>query len=385
MKNYDKFIGLIAAAGLGQRLGADKPKQFLPLAGRPLLAWSAEAMEKTEEIAEIIVICPAGREEEARSCLKRASKPCHIIRGGPSRQESVALGLDLAQELGYGWVVIHDAARPFARPELFRRVMAQARRHGAALAAWPCSDTVKTADQEANVKSTLPREQIWLAQTPQAFALPLLKAAAELSEGLVCSDEAALLELNRQKVKLVAAPRANFKITAPEDWISAQQLLCRPRIGFGFDAHRLIPDRRLILGGVAVDYHLGLQGHSDADVLTHALMDALLAAAGLGDIGLHFPDHDPAYAGISSLKLLAAVKLKLAGYEIQQINALIMAQAPKMAPHIPAMRANWALTLATGEERINIAATTTEGMGYIGKGEGMAAQAQVMLMENSIF
>jgi 2-C-methyl-D-erythritol 2,4-cyclodiphosphate synthase len=184
---------------------------------------------------------------------------------------------------------------------------------------------------------------------------------------------------------MYSAAASCWRLTTKEDCILVQQLLCRPKIGFGFDAHQLIPDRRLIVGGVTIDYHLGLNGHSDADVLTHALMDALLAAAGLGDIGAHFPDHDPAYAGISSLKLLAMVKLKLAGYEIQQINALIIAQEPKMAPHIPAMRANWALTLATAEERINIAATTTEGMGYIGRGEGMAAQAQVMLMENLSF
>jgi 2-C-methyl-D-erythritol 4-phosphate cytidylyltransferase/2-C-methyl-D-erythritol 2,4-cyclodiphosphate synthase len=388
MERKDKFIGILAAAGSGRRLAAGRPKQFLCLAGRPLLAWPAEIMAGLEEIAELIITCPEGREELTRACLGEAArkKPCHIIQGGLSRQESVTLALEQAELKGYGWVVIHDAARPFTQPGLFCQVMAQARSGGAALAAWPSSDTIKEADQEGRVKSTLDRETIWLAQTPQAFALlPLLQALRSRPAGLVYTDEAALWEMSGRALQLVAGPRSNFKITTEDDWNLAQRLSYQPRIGFGFDAHRLVAGRPLIVGGVLIAHPRGLQGHSDADVLTHALMDALLAAASLGDIGAHFPDQAPAYANISSLKLLEMVKSKLTGYEIQQINALIVAQSPKMAPHIPAMRANWAAVLSLAAERINIAATTTEGMGYAGRGEGIAAQAQVLLKEKSSF
>jgi 2-C-methyl-D-erythritol 4-phosphate cytidylyltransferase/2-C-methyl-D-erythritol 2,4-cyclodiphosphate synthase len=387
MAKKDKFIGILAAAGAGSRLGGGEAKQFLTLGARPLLAWAAQTMAQTEEISEIIITCPEGAQARTRACLgETVKKPCYIIKGGASRQESVALALERAEDLGYGWVVIHDAARPFTRPELFCQVMSQARQSGAALAAWPSSDTIKAADQADWVQDTLPRERIWLAQTPQAFALPpLLRALRSLPAGLVCTDEAALWAKDGGKAKLVAAPRSNFKITTMDDWNLAKRLVCQPKIGFGFDAHCLQPGRPLVLGGVIIDHPRGLQGHSDADVLTHALMDALLAAAGLGDIGIHFPDHDPAYAGISSLELLRMVKLKLTGYEIEQVNALIMAQSPKMSPHIPAMRANWAAVLALQEARINIAATTTEGLGYIGREEGIAAQAQVLLQDEASF
>lgn len=379
LSESDKFVALVAAAGSGMRMGLNSPKQFAPLNRHTVLAEVCSVLQEVEQIDAIIIISPPGWdiEREYASCFAKVRK---VVNGGATRQESVANGLAVARAMGYGWVVIHDAARPFAGPALFNAVMAAARAHGAAVAAWPCSDTVKRADKDLFVKATLPREEIWLAQTPQAFNLKLLLEASLAADAMPpFTDEAALLEHLQKKVKLVPAPRYNFKITTMEDLQLARKIISSPRIGLGFDAHRLTPGRDLVLAGVKIDYELGLHGHSDADVLTHALMDALLSAAGLGDIGRHFPDTDPAYDGISSIALLRQVKQKLEGFTIGQVNAVLMAQKPKIAPYIPAMQANWASALDLDAGMINIAATTTEGLGFIGRGEGMAAQAQVML------
>lgn len=376
----NEFIALVAAGGAGTRLGAAQPKQFLSLGGRSLLARVCGSLAQVDNIAEIVVIHPPGQQPQGLSL----NMPLTFITGGATRTASVQNGLAYAKAHGYHWVLIHDAARPFTRPQLFNQVMAQAREHGAAIAAWPSSDTVKRAGAEGFVAATLAREHIWLAQTPQAFKLaPLMDALAKAPRGLSFTDEAGLLEHLGHKVKLVAAARGNFKITTSEDWQMAKELCAWPRIGLGFDVHALTPGRGLILAGVEVPYHLGLAGHSDADVLTHALMDALLSAAGLGDIGRHFPDSDQAYAGISSLSLLRKVLALLTGegFKPVQVNAVLMAQAPKIAPYVEAMRANWATALALPLSLVNIAATTTEKLGFIGQGQGMAAQAQAMLQE----
>lgn len=373
------FAALVAAAGSGTRLAAHMPKQFLKLEGLSLLGRVCQLLQKVEQVGALIVICPPGMlEQVSREHIEplKLAKPVYLVEGGQTRQQSVRNGLKQAATLGYEWVVIHDAARPFASARLFSQVMDEALLHGAALAAWPSSDTVKI-QQDGQVR-TVPRENVWLAQTPQAFRLDWLEEALAGADTLA-SDEAQLLEASGKPVKLVAGPRCNFKITTGEDWQMAQSLSALPHIGQGYDVHAFKPGRPLILAGVRMDYHLGLDGHSDADVLTHALMDALLAAAGLGDIGRHFPDSDCQWKNADSLKLLKQVQAMLADYNIVQVSAVLLAEAPKIAPFIPAMQANWAGILGLTPDRINIAATTSEGLGFVGRGEGMAAKALAML------
>jgi 2-C-methyl-D-erythritol 2,4-cyclodiphosphate synthase len=240
---------------------------------------------------------------------------------------------------------------------------------------------VKKAGLAQKVQATLDRGDLWLAQTPQAFDLELLIKAQERAkaQGLVATDEAGLMEAMGHEVRLVNGSRGNIKITTPEDLDLARAMLggARARSGQGLDVHRLVPGRPLILGGVRLDYELGLLGHSDADVLTHAVMDALLAAAGLGDIGGLFPDSDPAFKNADSLELLGRVRERLAreGWAPAQVSVTLMAQRPKIAPHAPAMRRNLARALGLPEGAVNVAATTSEGLGFAGRGEGMAALA----------
>ena len=313
------------------------------------------------------------------------------MTGGRKRQDSAARGVEAVARRGARWVLVHAAARPLARPELFSRVLAAARRTGAAAAAAPCVDTVKESDDGRLVKATLDRSRLWLAQTPQGFRVDLLRRAQEraAAEGYIATDEAGLMEWQGHDVELVSSDRGNLKITAPEDLELARGRLGADadrarRMGQGLDAHRLVPDRPLILGGVEIDHELGLMGHSDADVLTHAVMDALLAAVGLGDIGGMFPDSDPAFKGADSLALLDRVVERLAarGWRPAQVSATLMAQRPRLAPYMEAMRANLAGRLGLKPELVNLAATTAEGMGFTGRGEGMAAMALAVIAPN---
>jgi 2-C-methyl-D-erythritol 4-phosphate cytidylyltransferase/2-C-methyl-D-erythritol 2,4-cyclodiphosphate synthase len=372
----DEYIAIIAAAGNGSRMKSGIPKQFMDINGRSLLWRVCSLIQKIDAIKAGIVMCAPAWERHTIEIVSEFPKIIRVVIGGSTRSESIAKGLMVVKEFGYKWVVVHDAARPFATPELFEQVMKEAKIYGAALAAWPSSDTVKQGDALAEV--SLPREKIWLAQTPQAFAVDLLQ---NTDIYIQTTDEAELLERAGYKPKLVAAPRSNFKITNSEDLALARRIFnTPPKIGVGFDVHPLKSGRYLILAGVTLDYHLGLDGHSDADVLTHALMDALLSAAGMGDCGRHFPDNNQIYKDINSLKLLAQVRQMLGSYNIQQINAVLIAQAPKIAPYVPQMRHNWANVLNIDAAAINIAATTTEGLGFVGRHEGMAAQVQALIL-----
>jgi 2-C-methyl-D-erythritol 4-phosphate cytidylyltransferase/2-C-methyl-D-erythritol 2,4-cyclodiphosphate synthase len=248
----------------------------------------------------------------------------------------------------------------------------------------PVADTLKRASAEGDVLATVDREGLWGAQTPQGFRTGLLLAAyaRAMREDWQVTDDAAVVERAGHRVRLVEGEAVNFKITRPEDLALAERLLAgSSRSGFGYDVHRLVPDRALVLGGVTIPHTHGLLGHSDADVLTHAVMDALLGAAALGDIGGHFPDTDAQYRGISSLALLAVVveKVAAAGFAPINIDVTVAAQAPKLAPHIPAMRGQLASVLGLPLEGVSIKATTTEGLGFVGTGEGMAAYATVSL------
>ena len=382
---------VVPAAGAGKRMGGYRAKQFLRLAGRPILSRTLAVLERVPAVAGTVVALPADSLDDARrECLEPFgfAKPVILVPGGKERQDSVAAGVAEAVERGADMLVIHDAVRPLATPELFGRVLAAANEHGAAAAGWPAVDTVKRADHKGRVLETLDRSELWLVQTPQAFQREVLLPALERgqAENFYATDECGLVERFGGEVRMVKGEAHNMKITRPEDLTLAEALVGGPRLrmGQGLDVHRLAQGRPLILGGVRLDFELGLAGHSDADVLTHAVMDALLAAAGLGDIGRLFPDTDPAYAGANSIALLARVTALLAeqGLRPAQVSVTLAAQRPKIAPHAAAMAANLAKAMGLAPEMVNVAATTSEGLGFTGRGEGMAAMASAVLESN---
>jgi 2-C-methyl-D-erythritol 4-phosphate cytidylyltransferase/2-C-methyl-D-erythritol 2,4-cyclodiphosphate synthase len=283
-------------------------------------------------------------------------------------------------------VLVHDAARPFAPPGLVRRVAEVAARDGAALAAQRATDTVKRAaglEDEPRVAATLDRRELWLAQTPQGFRREILVAAYAAAgvEASAATDESGLVERLGAPVTLVPGGPGNFKITSPEDVERARALTELPfATGVGYDTHRFEPGRRLILGGVEHDGD-GLLGHSDADVCAHAIGDAILGAAGLGDLGTHFPDTDPRWKGVSSLVLLREISALAAqqGWRLGNADVTLAAKRPKIAPRAEEMRKRLAEALGVAPAQVNVKATTGEGMGFVGRGEGIAAHAVVLL------
>lgn len=374
---------IIPAAGTGARLCNAERKAWVPLAGRPLLSYALETFRRHPAVAEVILVVAADDIDRARGLL--AAGPSRVtekaVVGGDARRDSVWRGLEEVSA-GTDIVLIHDAARPFLTPRLIDACLEAVRRYGAALVAQPVADTLKRATREGDVAATVDRRELWGAQTPQGARTALLVDAYRraIAEDWPVTDDAGVLERAGHRVHLVEGEAMNFKVTRPEDLVLAERLVTGvPRTGFGYDVHRLAPERALVLGGVPIPYALGLDGHSDADVLTHAIMDALLGAAGLGDIGQHFPDSDPQYRGISSLALLRVVATLLGdhGFAVYNIDSTLVAQAPRVAPYIPAMREALAAAMGIPSLRVSVKATTTEGLGFTGTGEGMAAYATV--------
>lgn len=378
---------IIAAAGQGKRMASRVNKVLLPLHGRPVLAHSLFAACQAEAVTNIFITAAEEEIDTMEALVKDLNLPlpCQVIAGGSERQYSIANALKAVPDK-INIVVVHDGARPLAGAELFNKVIAAARQHRAAIAAVPVKDTIKTADTDGWVTATPERRTLWSVQTPQAFDHKLLstayRQAAEAS--YLGTDDASLVERLGESVKIVEGHYQNIKITTPEDLGFAESLVTQQqeamamiRTGIGYDVHRLVPERKLILGGVDIPYSLGLDGHSDADVLLHAIKDALLGAAALGDIGRHFPDTDGRYKGVSSLSLLAEVRQILSenGYAVHNIDATIVAQKPKLAPYIAQMNTNIASVLGLAVNQVNVKATTTEGLGFAGQGEGMAAYA----------
>ena len=382
-------VMLVAAAGSSTRMGC--PKQTIPLGGEPVLLHTLRALESAAAVDGVVLIA---RPEDAQSFAALAQengirKLLAVVPGGASRQQSVERGLAaLPPETAF--VGIHDGARPLISAALIDAVVAAARETGAAAAAIPVRDTLKRADAAGTVTATVEREGLWRVQTPQVFdrqryvrALAAAKAA-----GQEYTDDCQLLEAAGQPVQLVPGEETNLKLTAPADVPLAQAILQQRkggenamRIGHGYDVHRLVAGRPLILGGVTVPFERGLLGHSDADVLTHAVMDALLGAAALGDIGGLFPDTDPVYAGADSIGLLARVidRLRQAGYAPVNIDATVLAQQPKLKPHIPAMRERLAAACGLPVTAVSVKATTEEGLGFTGTLEGIAAHAVCLI------
>ncbi len=377
------FGVIIPAAGFGSRMGAQQPKQFLSLAGMPILVHTLRVFLDHPLLSVLVVVLPPDQLQFGQDVLRPylSSEKLLFTTGGPTRQDSVYNGLQTLPAT-VARLLVHDGARPLVSAAIIDRCLAGIEQHGAVIAAVPVKDTLKEVADNL-ISRTIDRAQLWQAQTPQGMQRELLEQAYKQASSFCGTDEASLLQHAGIPVAVVMGSEENIKITRPADLRIAAGLLRQKeeimRIGQGFDAHRLVAGRKLILGGVELPYHLGLAGHSDADVLTHALMDALLGALGEGDIGRHFPDTDEQYLGADSLKLLELVMDLVKARKMRIINAdiTLICQQPKLAPHIPAMQTN--LNAVCGAEQINIKATTTERMGYTGRGEGISAQAVVLL------
>jgi len=381
---------VIPAGGTGSRFGHARPKQFLELAGLPILVRTCRAFLDLESIRSVVVAAPTDFLHHTIDLLHAHLPPSQTERllvttGGATRQDSVRAGLaSLPAEIEL--VLVHDAARPLVDRATILRCLHGATQFGAVIAAVPVKDTLKQVGDNDTIAATVDRSCLWQAQTPQAARRLLLERAftEAARTGFTGTDEASLLEAAGIEVRVVAGSERNGKITRPEDLRVAEALLteeCPMKIGHGFDAHRLVAGRKLILGGVTIDYELGLDGHSDADVVAHALTDALLGALGAGDIGRHFPDSDPQYKGIDSLLLLAQVQqlAEARHYQLGNADITIVCQRPRLAPYLEQMQAQLARCCRVAPEAINIKATTTEKMGYTGRSEGIAAHAVVLL------
>lgn len=379
---------VVVAAGRGERSGLEGNKVFFPVAGRSVLSRSLDALAACGRIEGIVLVL-AGRDFAAYEALVRreGAHPLVVraVEGGDTRQQSAYNGL-LAVPEDVKLVAIHDAARAMTPPDVVLQAIGSAERYGSGVAATAVTDTVKRVDGAGRAVETLNRESLRTVQTPQVFLRSLVLSAHERAraEGFEATDDAALVERYHGAVHLAVSDegRKNVKLTTPADFEEVERLILpNLRVGQGFDAHRLAPGRALVLGGVTIEHEAGLDGHSDADAAAHALMDALLGAAGLGDIGRHFPDGDEAYLGISSMALLAEVagKLDRAGFRAVNCDVTIVAQRPKLAPYMDQMKRNFARALGMAEGAVNVKATSTERMGYEGREEGISASAIALI------
>ena len=372
-------IALVVAAGRGSRIGGPLPKQYLPLAGEPLLRHTLRALAAHPAISAVrAVIHP-----DDRGLYDGAARGIDLLPpafGGAERQDSVRLGLESLVELDPTVVAIHDGARPFVDTALIDRVLAALGDSAGAIPALPVSDTIKRGRDGAIVE-TVDRRELWRAQTPQAFRFRPILEAHRAAAGLQLSDDAAVAEHAGVPVQLVAGNEENFKVTAPEDFARAERALIAGlgdvRTGQGFDVHQLGPGDHVWLCGIKVAHDRSLIGHSDADVGLHALTDAILGALGAGDIGLHFPPSDPRWRGSASDRFLrhAAELVAARGGRISHVDVTLICERPKVSPHRDAMTARIAEILGLARDRVSVKATTTEKLGYTGREEGIAAQA----------
>ena len=390
---------VIAAGGMAQRMQGVN-KQILKIDGIPVLVRSIRALAAIPEIREMVVVARLELFEQLEGWKQEYHLPdFRLTAGGDTRQQSVLNGVGcLSEQVEY--VVIHDGARPFADRQLIDRCLQSAVEHQAATAAVPVKDTIKQAADDGSIAATPDRSRLYLTQTPQIFHAQLYRRAAEQAqaEGLDFTDDCQLMEHLGHRVWLAQGDYRNIKITTPEDIVIAQaiaesiegeaprmeqekQRMPLMRIGHGYDVHRLVEGRKLILGGVEIPWQKGLLGHSDADVLVHAVMDAILGAAALGDIGKHFPDTDPNYAGADSMLLLREVVrlVEEQGYQIGNLDCTVIAQQPKLKDLIPQMQERIAAVCKVQPNQVNVKATTEEKLGFTGTGEGMSAHCVCLL------
>lgn len=380
---------IIAAGGRGSRFGGAQPKQLVTLGGVPILKRSIDAFLNGYAFDEVVVAVPSELAANPPSYLDDVI----VVEGGERRQDSVANAVRAVAPSSQV-IVIHDAARPLVSPSLIERTIAAAIEHGAAIAALQARDTVKRADASRIIRDTLPRDEIFLAQTPQAFRVGVLRDALLRGEALAqagtltdATDEAMLAEAAGHHVHLVEGDPRNLKITTPDDLDIAERLLGAPsarsaiRIGNGYDLHRLVVGRPLILGGVTIPFEKGLDGHSDADAVCHAVTDAVLGAASAGDIGRHFPDTDPTFKNANSIELLrrAVAIVQATGYSVSNVDVVIVAQRPKLSAHVDAMRASLADALGIDRQQVSVKGKTNEGVDSVGAGESIAVHAVALI------
>jgi len=380
------WYAIILAGGSGSRMGADRNKVLLSLGGEPVIVRSVRAF--MPHVHGIILVSRAEDIEIMQQTMADACLDVSIVPGGSTRQESVWNGLCALPE-NCTHVLIHDGARCLVDDATIERCKSSVLACGTGVAAVPAIDTIKQVTENELVYSTPDRSTLRSVQTPQAFDIALIRKAHEAARnsGFIGTDDASLVEHMGHPVRLTLGDRRNIKLTTPEDMKMAQAFLAGDfpalRVGQGYDVHRLVEGRDLILCGVAVPHTLGLLGHSDADVALHALMDAMLGAMALGDIGKHFPDTDERYRGISSMKLLTHVieLLHQHGAQVTNCDVTIVAQKPKLLPYIPQMRQNVADALSLPLDRVNVKATTTERLAFEGREEGISAQSVCMVYQ----
>ncbi len=388
-----RVAAIIAAGGRGLRAGGGVPKQLRSIGGRTLLELALAPFDRSTRVGEIVVVLPPELAADPPVGFQAVETPLRVVAGGRRRQDSVAAGLDAVGDAA-SLVLVHDAARPFCSRALIGRVIDAAAEAGAAVPAVPATDTVKRsadAGGHAVVAATLPRERIHLAQTPQGFRADVLRAAVALGRGGVdATDEALLAERAGYTVRLVEGDPENVKITTPADLDRAAGRAARSaaapaaavRLGIGYDLHRTVAGRPLILGGVHVPHDRGLDGHSDADAVCHALIDAILGGAAAGDVGQHFSNRDPRWKGASSIDLLerAVAIVRERGYAVGNADVVIIAERPPIGPHAAAMRERLAAALEVAVDAVSVKAKTGEGVDAVGRGEAIAVHAAATLV-----
>ncbi|MYH28964.1 MAG: 2-C-methyl-D-erythritol 4-phosphate cytidylyltransferase [Acidobacteria bacterium] len=389
-----RVAAIIAAGGRGLRAGGGVPKQLRSIGGRTLLELALAPFDRSARVGEIVVVLPPAQAADPPVGLQAVKTPLRVVAGGRRRQDSVAAGLDAVGDAA-SLVLVHDAARPFCSRALIGRVIDAAAEAGAAVPAVQATDTVKRsadAGGHAVVAATLPRERIHLAQTPQGFRADVLRAAVALGRrGVDATDEALLAEQAGYTVRLVEGDPENVKITTPADLDRAAGRAARSaaapaaaavRLGIGYDLHRTVAGRPLILGGVHVPHDRGLDGHSDADAVCHALIDAILGGAAAGDVGQHFSNRDPRWKGASSIDLLerAVAIVRERGYAVGNADVVIIAERPPIGPHAAAMRERLAAALEVAVDAVSVKAKTGEGVDAVGRGEAIAVHAAATLV-----
>lgn len=382
-----KTAAIIVAAGSGSRMGGNIPKQYQLLGGKAVLAHSCDAFAAHPAIDTLIVVIGAGQEVATQAALAHATFPYTLVTGGATRQLSVRAGLDfLSQSGGVDHVLIHDAARPLLTADVINRLLAALGNAPGAVPVLPVVDTLARGSENM-LGDRVERDNLYHVQTPQAFAFSAIYSAhVDWPNEREATDDAGMLRASGQQVALVMGDRQLDKITHVDDFARAERALTGhtllPRVGMGYDVHRLTPGKELWLCGVKIPHEFGLSGHSDADVALHALVDAILGALSEGDIGSHFPPADPQWKGASSDRFLsfARDRVEARGGRIGHVDVTIICEAPKIAPYRDAMRVRLAELLQIEAERISVKATTTEGLGMTGRREGIAAQAVATIL-----
>lgn len=378
---------IIVAGGRGARLGAAVPKQLLEISGRSMLRRAVETFDEHPRVDHLVVVLPVELVADAARLVGSTRRPCFVTAGGETRRASVERGLQV-MPAGPDLILVHDAARPFASADLIDRVIRETEESGAAVPALPATETVKRTDPAGRtVRETIAREEVWLAQTPQGFRRDLLEgamAARHGASGTLATDDAMLVEQTGHEVHVVMGDPLNVKITTADDLAAARaRLVGPPRVGTGYDLHRLAKDRPLVLAGIEVAAERGPLGHSDGDVICHAVIDAMFGAAAVGDIGRHFPDSDPRWKDVAGLDLLRRARaiIEKGGYRVSSLDVTVILEQPKLAPHLPPIAERLAETLSLAPTAVGVKAKTNEGVDAIGRGEAIAAHSVVVLTE----